>query len=149
MARDPLSVRLRPLLPALLLCIALPAAAASPAPAASEPATSDVTVAGVKVGIDRKTGRLRPLTAAESAALERAIAPGARTAGTQRAGAMAQPASAEAAVATMRPLRGGGQAMKAPASTMSQLTAHRAADGTLVVGHADDAPAAHGGQAHE
>ena len=153
MARDPSLFRLRTLLPAALCCLALPALAAPPAAESASEATA--TVAGMKVGIDPKTGKLRPLTPTESAQIERVLGVQSARAGAARVGVASAPSSERGALDSMRALPGGGQAMKAPASAISELTVRRADDGRFVVGHAGDAHETHahdtakGGEVHE
>ncbi|MCC8537102.1 post-PEP-CTERM-1 domain-containing protein [Xanthomonas codiaei] len=123
-----------------VLCIAcLPALAGAQDVAASS-----------KVGIDPATGKLRPLTDAESAALDRQAGAAARSAATRTA----IPQTEAAARATERRLPNGTVARKLPATQMSSLTATRQADGRIVIEHGDDADtqpahAEHGALPHE
>ncbi|MCC8687799.1 post-PEP-CTERM-1 domain-containing protein [Xanthomonas campestris] len=125
-----------------VLCLAcLPALAAA----------QDAGTSSSKVGIDPVTGKLRALTAEESAALDRqaAAAPAARSA--QRS---AVPQTEAAALATERRLPNGTIARKLPATQMSSLVATRQADGRLVIEHSEDATtqsahAEHGALPHE
>lgn len=114
---------------ALGLCFSVQAAEA-------QSSTHQVTVAGVKVGIDSETGRLRPLTATESAQLDQAL-----TQGKQIAPAMAKsfaaPRDEVAARATVRKSAHGGVSVKVPESMMSTVVAHRDASGAVVVDHAE------------
>ena len=114
---------------ALGLCFSVQAAEAQ--------STHQVTVAGVKVGIDAETGRLRPLTASESAQLDQALTQGqqARIAPAM-AKTFAAPRDAAAARATVRKSAHGGVSVKVPESMMSSVVAHRDASGELVVEHA-------------
>ncbi|MBB3835081.1 hypothetical protein FHR55_003321 [Xanthomonas arboricola] len=126
-----------------LLCVAcLPAVAGAQDVAASS-----------KVGIDPVTGKLRPLTDAESAALDQQA---------QQTGAASRrattgptlPQTEAAARATERRLPNGTVARKLPATQMSSLTATRQADSRVVIEHSDDAQtqpahAEHGALPHE
>ncbi|KTF38088.1 post-PEP-CTERM-1 domain-containing protein [Xanthomonas vesicatoria] len=122
-----------------VLCVAcLPAAAGAQ------------DVAGSKVGIDPVTGKLRPLTDAESAALDQQAGAAARSAATRTT----VPQTEAAARATERRLPNGTVARKLPATQMSSLTASRQADGRIVIEHSDDADtqpahAEHGALPHE
>ncbi|APO96488.1 post-PEP-CTERM-1 domain-containing protein [Xanthomonas vesicatoria] len=123
-----------------VLCVAcLPAAAGAQDVAASS-----------KVGIDPVTGKLRPLTDAESAALDQQAGAAARSAATRTT----VPQTEAAARATERRLPNGTVARKLPATQMSSLTATRQADGRIVIEHSDDADtqpahAEHGALPHE
>ncbi|MBV6803335.1 hypothetical protein P2C08_18665 [Xanthomonas perforans] len=128
-----------------VLCVAcLPAIAA-----AQEAATSSS-----KVGIDPATGKLRPLTDAESAALDQQAA-AAASAARGSAARSSVPQTEAAARATERRLPNGTVARKLPATQMSSLTATRQADGRIVIEHSDDADttqpthAEHGALPHE
>lgn len=108
---------------------------------AAEPqSTQHVTVAGVKVGIDAETGRLRPLTASESAQLDQALTQGQQAkVAPGMAKTFAAPRDAAAARATARKSAHGGVSVKVPESLMSTVVAHRDASGQLVVDHAEPA----------
>lgn len=124
-------------LPGLLLAFCSAASAAEPAREITE-----VDYNGVKVGIDSETGKLRPLTAVESAALDRVIRKRQPlTAASLRAG-FSRPANAVAARATARRIIGGGTSVKLPESEMSQLIATRDAAGNLTIEHAESGAAA-------
>lgn len=98
-----------------------------------------VTVAGVKVGIDAETGQLRPLTASESAQLDQALTQGqAARVAPAMAKTFAAPADAAAARATVRRSAHGGVSVKVPESLMTSLTAQRDASGQLVIQHSGD-----------
>ena len=121
-------------LPGLLLAFCCAANAAEPAKAQ----VTEVTYGGIKVAIDSATGKLRPMSEAESAALDRVLtnplaAPQSRGAVNR----MAMPATTAAAVATQRDIKGGGTAMKLPLSEMSHTVAFRDASGNVTVQHAD------------
>ncbi|KPL49824.1 hypothetical protein XAXN_05265 [Xanthomonas axonopodis] len=127
-----------------VLCVAcLPAIAA-----AQEAATNSS-----KVGIDPTTGKLRPLTDAESAALDQQAA--AASAARSSAARTSVPQNEAAARATERRLPNGTVARKLPATQMSSLTATRQADGRIVIEHSKDADttqpthAEHGALPHE
>ncbi|MGH8082552.1 MAG: post-PEP-CTERM-1 domain-containing protein [Lysobacter sp.] len=115
---------------------------------AAQPATPDTSAASSKVGIDAVTGKLRPLTAEESSALEQASST-TQQKSVLKANAMrgAIPADDAAARATERRFANGTVARKAPLSMMSSLTATRDASGKLVIQHSDpsdsDAAAQH------
>lgn len=104
----------------------------------AQSSTHQVTVAGVKVGIDAETGQLRPLTASESAQLDQALTQGqqARVAPAM-AKTFAAPADAAAARATVRRSAHGGVSVKVPESLMTSVVAHRDASGQLVIEHSD------------
>ncbi|KAB0534693.1 post-PEP-CTERM-1 domain-containing protein [Xanthomonas cissicola] len=128
-----------------VLCVAcLPAIAA-----AQEAATGSS-----KVGIDPTTGKLRPLTDAESAALDQQAA-AAASAARSSAARSSVPQTEAAARATERRLPNGTVARKLPATQMSSLTATRQADGRIVIEHSDGAGttqpthAEHGALPHE
>lgn len=106
---------------------------------AAEPqSTHQVTVAGVKVGIDAETGRLRPLTASESAQLDQALTQGQQAKiAPGMAKTFAAPRDAAAARSTVRKAAHGGVSVKVPESMMSTVVAHRDASGQLVVDHAE------------
>lgn len=92
----------------------------------------------VNVGIDPRTRKLRPLTAAETKAL------------AEKANAMAKrsdsqwdkaPRTAAEARATLRAHAGGAQSMRVPTEAMSAMTASRDADGRLRFSEGDAHPA--------
>ncbi len=127
--------------------LCLPAQADEP-----ENATVEATVAGMKVGIDAKTGKLRPLTAAESQQLDQALTQGRKpqfAAGLART--FNQPADEAEARATARAIAGGGVSVKLPESQMSALSARQNSAGELVIEHisAADAGASHEESSHE
>jgi len=106
--------------------------------AAESQSTQHVMVAGVKVGIDAETGRLRPLTAGESAQLDQALTQGQQAkVAPAMAKTFAAPRDAAAARATARKSAHGGVSVKVPESMMSSVVAHRDASGQLVVEHTD------------
>lgn len=142
--------------PLLLLSLAyFPLHAAPPAdPAPASPTTATAEFNGLKVGIDPRTGKLRPLSAEESRQLEQMLIQQRRATPARNArGLAALPATEAEAVGNTRTLPGGGSAMKVPASQMSELVAHRNADGSLSIEHADDAdthaPQTREGQSHD
>ncbi|MCL1529603.1 hypothetical protein A7D16_01125 [Xanthomonas nasturtii] len=130
------------MLSGVLCVVCLPAIAA-----AQEAATSSS-----KVGIDPTTGKLRPLTDAESAALDQQAAASAARRGAARSSV---PQTEAAARATERRLPNGTVVRKLPATQMSSLTATRQADGRIVIEHSEDADtpqpahAEHGALPHE
>jgi len=110
--------------------------------------THEVTVAGVKVGVDAETGQLRPLTASESAQLDQVLTQQAKVAPAM-AKTFAAPRDAAAARSTVRRSAHGGVSVKVPESLMTSVTAHRDASGQLVVEHADAAGDSHDNQNEE
>lgn len=115
-------------------------------------ATAQATFSGIKVGIDPRTGRLRPLTAEESSKLDTLLTQGRRPVYSPAVGrAFQRPVDEAAARATARPTVGGGTAVKLPESQMSTVTLRRDAQGQPVIEHADadadSTPA--GGLSHE
>jgi hypothetical protein len=100
------------------------------------PATTQVTYNGMKVAVDSKTGALRPLTAAESRQLDSAMS----------GGKGLKLVTEAQAIASKKPIRGGGVAMKLPATLMSTMSAHVNADGTITVTEGDDS---NGGASNE
>lgn len=110
--------------------------------------THEVTVAGVKVGVDAETGQLRPLTASESAQLDQVLTQQAKVAPAM-AKTFAAPRDAAAARSTVRRAAHGGVSVKVPESLMTSVTAHRDASGQLVVEHADTAGDSHDDQNEE
>jgi hypothetical protein len=110
--------------------------------------THEVTVAGVKVGVDAETGQLRPLTASESAQLDQVLTQQAKVAPAM-AKTFAAPRDATAAHSTVRRAAHGGVSVKVPESLMTSVTAHRDASGQLVVEHADAAGDSHDNQNEE
>ncbi|MEO7073153.1 MAG: hypothetical protein ABI300_09450 [Rhodanobacter sp.] len=125
------------------LFMATTAQAVEPSAATQE----QVTVQGVQVAIDPATGQLVAPTAAQRAALSRAMLQRAnnqpRTLDTL--GQPAAPRTEAEARATFRAIRlkSGHQAvgMALPESLMSSLVAERRADGSLSIHHAGDVPA--------
>ncbi|BDU15064.1 post-PEP-CTERM-1 domain-containing protein [Lysobacter auxotrophicus] len=92
----------------------------------------------MKVGIDAETGRLRPLTASESAQLDQALTQGQQAKiAPGMAKTFAAPRDAAAARSTVRKAAHGGVSVKVPESMMSTVVAHRDASGQLVVDHAE------------
>lgn len=88
---------------------------------------------GSKVGYDPTTRKFRPLTAAESAELDRQAA-AKKAAPLAARGKTTSQAAAEPAPA-FRVSRSGRVVATLPESEMSTLTVTRAADGSLVVSH--------------
>ena len=120
-------------LPGLLLAFCCAANAAEPAKA---PVT-EVTYGGIKVAIDSVTGKLRPMSEAESAALDRVVMSTQSKAATAGPKRISMPASIPAALQTQRAVRGGGKAMKVPMSEMSHVVATIDASGEANVQHGD------------
>lgn len=115
--------------PALLLA-GLAAVACLQAQAAEPQATQPQTDAGnaVMVGIDAKSGKLRPLTAAETRALAKKAAAMPRGAANW---ALAPQTPAQAR-ATLRKLPDGSMSMRTPISAMSSSRAVIDANGNLI-----------------
>ncbi|QWF19919.1 hypothetical protein [Lysobacter capsici] len=130
------------LLPGLLLATCCVAQAA-------EPSTSGASVSSSKVGIDAN-GKLRPLTEAESQALDQAAATQQKSTAKSSAMRGTFPANASQVRATERRMSNGAVARKMPLSEMSTLTATRDANGKIVIQHSDPsddaAPATHQGE---
>ena len=106
----------------------------------------EVMVANVKVGIDPKTGRLRPVTAEESKELSEAII-GKRA--LQRAPAHqarygVQPTTEQEVRSSKRTRADGSVAVRAPASLMTEARAFIDANGRVVVTESDASGAAQG-----
>lgn len=114
------------MLPGLLLAVLLPLFAS-----AQDSATSS------KVGIDPVTGQLRPLTDAESAALDQAT-PATASSARSSAQRAAIPRTEAESMATTRTLANGTVARKVPLTQMSTLTAVRNADGSISIAHGDE-----------
>jgi hypothetical protein len=105
---------------------------------AAEPQTEATGVDNAQmVGIDAKTGKLRPLTAVEA----RALSAKAATMQRGRGGFAAVPRSDAQVRATVRRHPNGGTSARAPLSSMSQVSVSRGSNGhmTLVEGHPGDA----------
>lgn len=105
---------------------------------AAEPQTpaAEATYSGMKVGIDARTGKLRPLSASESRQLDQVLTRGRKpqfAPGLARS--FSQPADEAAARMTVRALAGGGVAVKLPESQMSTVSVHRDGSGQLVIEH--------------
>ncbi|ENZ94378.1 hypothetical protein O1K_16311 [Xanthomonas fragariae LMG 25863] len=115
------------MLPGVLCVLCLPALAAA----------QEVATSSSKVAIDPSTGKLRPLTDAESAALDQQATSAARSSGARTK----VPQTEAAARATERRLPNGTVARKLPATQMSSLVATRQADGRIVIEHSEDADA--------
>jgi len=103
---------------------------------------SEAVSADVKVGIDPKTGKLRPLTAAESSRLSEAAR---ASAATQRTPSYIarygrQPANEQEARLTKRTRADGSVAVRAPASLMNEITASFDENGNLVITEGDSFP---------
>lgn len=124
----------------LLVTVAASAAQKNPA-APVQPAIS-VNVQGVQVAIDPATGRLVQPTAAQRAALSRAMQKRAASNAVMPRKIGAAPRNEAEARATLRTvrLRNGRTAvgMDLPENLMSSLFAERKADGSLSIHHAGD-----------
>lgn len=117
------------LMPGLLLATCCVAQAA-------EPSTADVSVSSSKVGIDAN-GKLRPLTEAESQALDQAAATQQKSTTRSSSARKAMPITEADVRATERRMPNGTIARKAPLSQMSSLIATRDANGKIVIQHSD------------
>ncbi len=106
------------------LTLGLAAQAAEP----QSPAVTETTYAGLTVGIDPVTGKLRPLTAAESKRLSTAILGKARGAGQPN-----QPRNAQEARATKRVHANGSVSVRVPVDQMSQIEARIGDDGKVTM----------------
>lgn len=97
--------------------------------------------AGVKAGIDRQTGKLRQLTAEESAQLDKDMARQ-KIANAQAYSGwrMLSPPDEATALAQKRVLPSGAVAMKLPETNLSSLHAAYDSDGNLVLSHSDEVP---------
>ncbi|MFD0738714.1 post-PEP-CTERM-1 domain-containing protein [Lysobacter koreensis] len=113
----------------------------SPQPAAAAQATTaETTFGGIKVGIDAKTGRLRPLSVEESAQLDQMLTQGrAPTFAPGMARTFNAPDDEAAARATVRQHGHGGVSVKLPEDQMSTVSVRRDAAGKLHIEHSDDA----------
>ena len=101
-----------------------------------EPAAAEVTFSGVKVGVDPHTGKLRPLTPAESRQLDQALTRGKKHVYAPRlAKSFVAPATEIESRRTVRALAHGGVAVKLPASQMSTVSVQRNAAGEAVIVH--------------
>lgn len=100
-----------------------------------------VSQAGVKAGIDRQTGKLRQLTAEESAQLDKDMARQ-KIANAQAYSGwrMLSPPDEATALAQKRVLPSGAVAMKLPETNLSSLHAAYDSDGNLVLSHSDEVP---------
>lgn len=112
--------------PAWLLCGLVIATAAT----AAEPQhdTTYLDFNGVQVGIDSKTGKIRPLTSTEQKELAAAVRKG------HGKSPFGQPATEAEAKATLRKGPGGEMSMLVPDSLLSSMTVQTDAQGQLVFG---------------
>ena len=92
-------------------------------------AVTETTYAGVTVGIDPATGRLRPLTAAESKALSDKMVTGRQANAGSRLST--QPRTALEAGATRRVQKDGSVSIRVPSDQMSQVSAVVGEDGKV------------------
>jgi hypothetical protein len=100
-----------------------------------QPPASEVTFSGVKVGVDPHTGKLRPLTPAESRQLDQVLTRGKQVYAPGLARSFAAPATEIESRRTVRALARGGVAVKLPATQMSTVSVHRTAAGDAVIVH--------------
>ncbi len=118
------------------------AALAATSAYASDPVPQQAPASSsLKVGIDKKTGELRPLTEAESAALDaQAAANGGNNASARSSGKASRGAASnaksrfpatQAQSQSMQVEKGGMVALKPTADMLSSITVTRNADGTI------------------
>lgn len=121
-------------------------ALAAPAHAAETATDTGNAGTSLKVGIDAKTGKLRPLTEEESATLDTLARANTNarmsTARVQADPRLVRPATFEQAIAERRVGKNGIIGFKAPRESVSSLEVVRNADGTLTMSHQDDHAAA-------
>ena len=124
------------LFPMVLLCglgLGVSAHAAEP------PAPTTAMFSGVKVGVDPKTGRMRPLTPDESRQLDHALTRGKKPSyppGLARS--FNPPATEVESRRTVRALAHGGIAVKLPAEQYSTVSATRTVTGEVEIIHDGD-----------
>jgi hypothetical protein len=94
---------------------------------------------GLKAGIDKQTGKLRPLTAEESKALDQKKFDSAAYTGWR----IVSPPDEATAIAQARTLANGTVVMKVPETHQNYLVVTRSADGKLVLSHTGEASATH------
>jgi hypothetical protein len=107
--------------------------------ATEPPASTTVMFSGVKVGVDPKTGRMRPLTPAESRQLDQALTRGKKPSyppGLARS--FNPPATEVESRLTVRALAHGGIAVKLPAEQYSTVSATRTVTGEVEIIHDGD-----------
>lgn len=138
----------RVLLSGLALGVCMSAQAAEPQASTKQSPTTEVTYSGMKVGIDAKTGKLRPLSVEESQQLDQMLTQGRQpTFAPGMARTFNAPDDEAAARATVRRHAHGGVSVKLPESQMSTVSLHRDAAGQVRIEHSDDAGnAAQGGE---
>jgi hypothetical protein len=125
------------------LCLAFTSQAQQPEQPQQPSPSTNVVFAGVKVGIDPATGRLRNLTPEESAALSKVLTQKRTPVDSARYGRA--PADNAAAARTVRKSANGTVSARVPQSAMPLVTARIGADGKVVIsesGHTNAAPAA-------
>ena len=118
------------LLAGLAVAACLQAQAAEPQATQQPQATADTadTASAVMVGIDARTGKLRPLTAGEA----RALAAKAATMPRSKNSSFARiPRTDAEARTTVRHHANGGVSVRVPLSMMSEITVSRDAEGRL------------------
>jgi hypothetical protein len=99
---------------------------------------------GVKVAVDPATGRLRQPTPAELQQLRTALPAQARATHERKA-----PANEAEARKTLRKVPAGGVEIEIPEDRMSSVVATQRPDGTISIGHGDEAAPQDEGQANE
>ena len=114
------------LLAGLAVSACLQAQAAEPQ--ANQPQAADDTANAMMVGIDARTGKLRPLTANEAKALAARAAAMPRGHGSSFA---AMPRTEAEARRTVRHHANGGVSVRVPLSAMNEITVSRDAEGRL------------------
>lgn len=120
------------------LLVTVVASAAEQTPA--QPAPASVSFQGVQVAIDPSTGHLVAPTAAQRAALSKAMLGSATVAKVQVAGQVGRPQTEADALKTLKRSSRGKYAasMQLPQSMMSSLVAERHADGSVSIHHQDE-----------
>lgn len=118
----------------LLTCLAMGLGSVGANAAPAQP----VAGSAMTVTIDQQTGKMRPATAPEAAALQALPLPEERNA--QAAPTSGRPRSAAEAVAGTRRLKDGTEVMAVPLSAMSQLDATVDSQGRISLQHSAPSP---------
>jgi hypothetical protein len=124
----------------LLSIAALTLAATAAEPPQPSKGAVMISPNGMKAGIDRQTGELRPLTAEESRQLDQKKFDATAYSGWK----MAAPPDEAAALAQARTLANGAVAIKVPESNASWVIATRDTSGKLVLSHNGEQASAQG-----
>ena len=122
------------IVPGLLLGAFAANAAEAPAKQTAQQETQDVTVSGVKVAIDAKTGHIRPMTEAESKQLSDAMvkSPSMKRTLSAHGRASTQPRTMAEARSASRTLANGTKVVRIPDSMMSEISVSLDAKGKPV-----------------